>query len=54
MAQQGLGRHLLLIEMSALLGAIYVGELRTEEKVAMWHHTSEILMVAVTFNLSMK
>lgn len=40
--------------MSALLSTIYVGELRTERKVASWHRTSEILIAAVTFNLSMK
>lgn len=39
--------------MSALLGTIYVGELRTEKKVARWHNTSEILIVARNFNLSM-
>lgn len=42
--------------MSALLGTIYVGELRTEKekKVGRWHHTSQILVVAMYFSWSMK
>lgn len=40
--------------MSAPLGTICVEELRTERKVARWHHTSQILIVAMNFNLSMK
>lgn len=53
-AEQGLGRSVLLIEMSAQQGAIYVAELRTEREAARWHHTSEILIVAMNFSLSME
>lgn len=40
--------------MSALLGTIYVGVLSTEKKVARWHHTSAILIVAMNFSLTVK
>ena len=43
--------------MSALLGMIYVGDFFSEtekKKVGKWHHTSEILVVAMYFSWSMK